>query len=104
MAQTLTKADLTEQLCSVLGFSKVEVQAFIETFFETISERLQNGEEVKLSGFGNFIPLDKGERQGRNPKTGDPVMIDSRRVVTFRAGNKLKKRVEEGAPYDGAEE
>jgi integration host factor subunit alpha len=93
--KTLTKADLTDQLCGVLGLSRVEVLAFIDSFFETIAKRLEEGEEVKLSGFGNFIPIDKAARQGRNPKTGAPVMITSRRVVTFRAGNKLKDRIQE---------
>jgi integration host factor subunit alpha len=105
MKPTLTKAVLTEQLCKALGFSKVETQAFIETFFEVIAKTLKSGENVKLSGFGNFILLNKKDRQGRNPKTGDGVLIKARRVVTFRAGNKLKKRVQGGeAPNESAEQ
>jgi integration host factor subunit alpha len=95
MKNTLTKAVLTEKLCNQLGLSKVEVQGFIEAMFEVISSTIENGEVVKLSGFGNFVPLDKGDRLGRNPKTGEGVVIEKRRVVTFRAGNKLKKMVEQ---------
>ena len=94
MKSTLTKAVLTERLCKALGFSKVETQAFIETFFDVIAQTLQSGENVKLSGFGNFVLLNKEDRQGRNPKTGDNVLIKARRVVTFRPGQKLKARVE----------
>jgi integration host factor subunit alpha len=102
-SSTLTKAVLTEHLCQVLGLSKVETQAFIETFFEKIAETLANGEIVKLSGFGNFVLLDKGNRMGRNPKTGQGVMIKQRRVVTFRSGNKLKSRVEQGGQHEPEE-
>jgi integration host factor subunit alpha len=104
MKSTLTKAVLTERLCKALGFSKVETQAFIETFFDVIAQTLQSGENVKLSGFGNFVLLNKEDRQGRNPKTGDSVLIQARRVVTFRAGNKLKKRVHGGASNESAQQ
>ena len=103
MSATLTKAILTEHMCQVLGLSKVETQDFIETFFEKIAEMLANGEVVKLSGFGNFVLLDKGDRMGRNPKTGAGVMINSRRVITFRPGNKLKRRIEQGGQHERQE-
>ena len=66
----------------------------VELFFEELRGCLENGEQIKLSGFGNFDLRDKAERPGRNPKTGEDIPISARRVVTFRAGQKLKARVE----------
>ncbi len=90
----LTKADLAEHLYNVLGLNKREAKELVELFFEEIRHCLAHGEEVKLSGFGNFNLRDKAERPGRNPKTGEDIPISARRVVTFRAGHKLKSRVE----------
>lgn len=90
----LTKADLAEHLFNVLGLNKREAKELVELFFEEIRKSLENGEPVKLSGFGNFNLRDKNERPGRNPKTGEEIPITARRVVTFRAGHKLKSRVE----------
>jgi len=90
----LTKANLAEHLFNVLGLNKREAKELVELFFEEIRQSLENGEVVKLSGFGNFNLRDKKERPGRNPKTGEEIPISARRVVTFRAGHKLKSRVE----------
>ena len=90
----LTKADLTEHLFNVVGLSKREAKELVELFFEDIRFSLGKGEPVKLSGFGNFNLRDKKQRPGRNPKTGEEIPITERRVVTFRAGHKLKSRVE----------
>lgn len=90
----LTKADLAEHLFNVLGLNKREAKDIVESFFEEIRTSLEQGEAVKLSGFGNFNLRDKSERPGRNPKTGEEIPITARRVVTFRAGHKLKSRVE----------
>ena len=90
----LTKADLAEHLFNVLGLNKREAKELVELFFEEIRTCLARGEVVKLSGFGNFNLRDKAERPGRNPKTGEDIPISARRVVTFRAGHKLKSRVE----------
>ncbi len=90
----LTKADFAEKLFDELGLNKREAKDMVELFFEEIKESLQKGEEVKLSGFGKFELRDKTSRPGRNPKTGEEVAITARRVVTFRAGQKLKARVE----------
>lgn len=68
----------------------------VEIFFEEIRETLESGEQVKLSGFGNFDLRVKSERPGRNPKTGEDIPISARKVVTFRPGQKLKSRVEDG--------
>ena len=90
----LTKADLAENLFNILGLNKREAKELVELFFEQIRLALERGEEVKLSGFGNFNLRDKKQRPGRNPKTGKETPISPRRVVTFRAGHKLKTRVE----------
>ena len=93
----LTKAEIAETLYHELGLNKREAKEFVEIFFNEISNTLVSGLDVKISGFGNFILRDKKERPGRNPKTGEDVTISSRRVVTFRAGQKLKTRVENNA-------
>ena len=90
----LTKADLAEKLYEDLGLNKREAKELVELFFEEIRHALENNEQVKLSGFGNFELRDKSQRPGRNPKTGEEIPIRDRRVVTFRPGQKLKARVE----------
>ncbi|MCO4759295.1 integration host factor subunit alpha [Pontibacterium sp.] len=91
---SLTKADMAERLFEELGLNKREAKDMVEAFFDEIRESLAINEQVKLSGFGNFDLRDKGQRPGRNPKTGEEVPISARRVVTFRPGQKLKDRVE----------
>ncbi len=91
---TLTKLNISSTLNTSLGLSKREAKEQVELFFELIKSTLESGEEVKLSGFGNFNLRDKSERPGRNPKTGEEIPIKARRVVTFHAGQKLKSRVE----------
>jgi integration host factor subunit alpha len=93
----LTKADLAESLFNELGLNKREAKEFVELFFERIREALASGDQVKLSGFGNFALRQKNSRPGRNPKTGEEIPITARRVVTFRASHKLKERVEDNA-------
>ncbi len=96
----LTKADLAEHLFDELGLNKREAKDIVEMFFEEIRAALERGEQVKLSGFGNFDLREKKERPGRNPKTGEEIPITARRVVTFRPGQKLKQRVEAYAGTD----
>lgn len=98
----LTKADLAEQLFSDLNLSKRDAKEMVESFFEEIRLALEQGEQVKISGFGNFELRNKAERPGRNPKTGEDIPISARRVVTFRPGQKLKARVENIAPPNAA--
>ena len=93
----LTKADMAERLFEELGLNKREAKELVEVFFEEVRLALEKGEQVKLSGFGNFTLRDKNQRPGRNPKTGEEIPITARRVVTFRPGQKLKARVEEHA-------
>ena len=90
----LTKADMAEHLFEELGLNKREAKDMVEMFFEEIRAALENGRQVKLSGFGNFDLREKKQRPGRNPKTGEEIPISARRVVTFRPGQKLKARVE----------
>jgi integration host factor subunit alpha len=90
----LTKADIADQLFEELGLNKREAKEVVDLFFERIRQALESGEQVKLSGFGNFDLRDKTQRPGRNPKTGEEIPISARRVVTFRPGQKLKIRVE----------
>ena len=97
----LTKAELAEKLFEELGLNKREAKELVELFFEEIRAALDNGNQVKLSGFGNFDLRDKNQRPGRNPKTGEEIPISARRVVTFRPGQKLKSRVE---AYAGSEQ
>lgn len=92
--ESLTKADLAERLFEELGFNKREAKELVELFFNEIRDSLEDNEQVKLSGFGNFELREKKERPGRNPKTGEEIPITARRVVTFRPGQKLKVRVE----------
>jgi integration host factor subunit alpha len=89
----LTKADFIGHLFDELGLNKREAKDMVELFFEEIKRTLEQGEPVKISGFGNFGLRDKGGRPGRNPKTGEEIPITARRVVTFKAGQKLKARL-----------
>ena len=90
----LTKAELSEKLYEELGINRREAREFIDLFFNEIVDCLSDGYDVKISGFGNFILRNKSARPGRNPKTGEDVEISPRRVVTFKAGQKFKVRVE----------
>src|SRR4026208_725604 len=90
----LTKAEMAERLFIEVGLNKREAKEFVDAYFEVIREALESGEQVKLSGFGNFDLRLKNQRPGRNPKTGEEIPISARRVVTFRPGQKLKVRVE----------
>ena len=90
----LTKAEIAEALFDQLGLNKREARDLVDMFFEELRASLAGGEQVKLSGFGNFDLRLKNERPGRNPKTGEEIPISARRVVTFRPGQKLKARVE----------
>ena len=91
---SLTKADIADRLFNEVGLNKREAKEFVDAYFEIIREALEDGENVKLSGFGNFQLREKNQRPGRNPKTGEEIPISARRVVTFRPGQKLRARVE----------
>ena len=97
---TITKDSLVEMVHNEVGLNKREAKELIECFFEQIKKSLEDGNDIKLSGFGNFILRNKSPRPGRNPKTGEEVTISERRVVTFKSGLKLKSKLE---AYDGSE-
>ncbi len=93
----VTKANLAEYLFEGLGLNKRDAKEIVEQFFEEIKNSLEEGKQVKLSGFGNFDLRNKNQRPGRNPKTGEEIPIKARRVVTFKPGQKLKIKVEHHA-------
>ncbi len=98
---TLTKAELAELLFERLGLNKRESKDMVEAFFELVHATLVRGEDVKLSGFGNFNIRRKAPRPGRNPRTGEAIPIKARNVVTFHASHKLKAVVQGEAPLEG---
>ncbi len=95
---TLTKAELAELLFERLGLNKRESKDMVEAFFDIIHGRLVTGDDVKLSGFGNFNIRRKAPRPGRNPRTGEAIPIKARNVVTFHASHKLKGVVQGDIP------
>jgi integration host factor subunit alpha len=98
---TLTKADLAELLFDRIGLNKRESKDMVEAFFEIVHGSLVQGQDVKLSGFGNFNIRRKAPRPGRNPRTGELVPIEARQVVTFHASLKLKALVQGDVPPAG---
>ena len=90
---TLTKLELADFLFEKLGFNKREAREFIDAFFENIIKELAEGRNVKISGFGNFETRDKPSRPGRNPRSGQSVLIPPKRVLVFKASGKLKARI-----------
>jgi integration host factor subunit alpha len=95
---TLTKAELAELLFDKLGLNKRESKDMVEAFFDLLHASLVQGQDVKLSGFGNFNIRRKAPRPGRNPRTGESIPIKARNVVTFHASHKLKGQVQGDAP------
>lgn len=91
--RTVTRADLCEVVYQKIGLSRTESAALVESVLSEISNTLAQGETVKLSSFGSFIIRDKGQRIGRNPKTGVEVPIEPRRVMIFRPSNVLRARI-----------
>lgn len=90
---TMTKSDLADVVAGETFFKKNEAVKFVEDFFEVIASTLENGEMVKIPGFGNFMLRSKKQREGRNPKTGEKHVIKARTVVSFRASNLLKREI-----------
>ncbi len=93
----LTKAALADLLYDNIGLNKREAKEMVDALFDIVTERLVSGDDVKITGFGNFQIRSKSSRPGRNPRTGEPVAIEARRVVTFHASPKLKDQVQLGA-------
>ena len=90
---TLTRADLAEMLNRQIGLSRADSAAMIESILDHMTAALLGGDNVKISGFGTFVLRDKGQRIGRNPKTGEEVPITPRRVLTFRPSHLMKEKV-----------
>ncbi|WP_338065417.1 integration host factor subunit alpha [Acidithiobacillus ferridurans] len=88
---TVTKLDLTRHLSDTVGLSATDSKLVVEAIFDTIRTTLASGEDVKLSGFGNFVLLHKNARPGRNPRNMDPVEISARRVVTYRSSQIVRE-------------
>lgn len=86
----MTKADIIQNLYNKLGFSKKDSARIVESVFDIMKENLAQGENVKISGFGNFIVNEKRSRKGRNPQTGETITISERKVLTFKASQVLR--------------
>lgn len=94
--RTVTRADLCEAVYQKVGLSRSESSELVEMVLREISDCLARGESVKLSSFGSFLVRSKGQRMGRNPKTGEEVPIEPRRVMVFKPSNVLKQRINTG--------
>lgn len=94
--KTLTRSDLSEAIYREIGLSRNESAEMVETILDRIANALVSGDTVKISSFGTFAVREKGARMGRNPKTGEEVPIDPRRVLVFRPSHILKERVNTG--------
>ena len=92
----MTKADMVKIICEKMGFALKESTEIVEWVFEIMKENLEGGEKVKISGFGNFVIRAKRPRRGRNPKTGEEMVISGRRVVTFKPSPVLRKALNQG--------
>ncbi|HPD60894.1 MAG TPA: integration host factor subunit alpha [Thermodesulfobacteriota bacterium] len=91
----MTKADIIESIYEKVGLSKEESSRIVELVLETLKDTLENGEKVKISGFGNFVVRSKRSRRGRNPQTGDEIQITARKVLTFKSSPILKRALNE---------
>ena len=95
----MRKADIANEICEKVGVSKTEAMDLVEYVLESIKSVLKQGEPVKIAGFGNFMVRSKGERKGRNPRTGEEIAITPRRVVTFRASQIFFKNLKIGRAH-----
>ena len=101
--KTVTRAQLTEAVYREVGLSRNESADLVESVLNEISDALSEGETVKISSFGSFFVRKKGQRIGRNPKTGEEVPISPRRVLTFKASNVLKQKIADAHSSGGSE-
>lgn len=93
----MTKADLIESIYLKTGFSKKESAEIVETVFDLIKTTLEDGEKIKIAGFGNFVVKEKSTRRGRNPQTGDEIEISARKILTFKPSQVLKNAINNGS-------
>ena len=89
----MTKADIVNQIQSKVGFSRQKTAEVVNDLFEIMKETLEKGEPIKISGFGSFEVRQKQSRRGRNPRTGDPIIIPKRKVLSFKPSQLLKKAI-----------
>ena len=89
----MTKADLVDSIYEKIGFSKKEAADLVELIFDTMKDRLEQGDKIKISGFGNFVVREKKSRMGRNPQTGEAIEISARKVLTFKPSQVLRADV-----------
>jgi integration host factor subunit alpha len=92
----MTKAEIVEQIYERVGFSKKEAAELVEKVFDIMKDTLAEGEKVKISGFGNFVVRQKNARKGRNPQTGQEILLEARRVLTFKPSLVLKSILNDG--------
>jgi len=90
----MTKADIVEKVAEQCGISKKDSIDMVESVFSVLKTTLENGEDIKISGFGKFEVKTKHERKGRNPQTGESIIIDARRILSFKPSNILKNAVQ----------
>ncbi|MBI1922385.1 MAG: integration host factor subunit alpha [Geobacter sp.] len=86
----MTKADIVEKIYEKIGFSKKESAELVDKVFDIIKETLEDGEKIKIAGFGNFVVKEKSDRRGRNPQTGEEITITARKILTFKPSQVLK--------------
>ncbi len=91
----MTKADIVEKIYEKVGFSKKESAELVELVFDIMKTTLENGEKIKIAGFGNFVVKEKADRRGRNPQTGEEITISARKILTFKPSQVLKASINE---------
>ncbi|MBJ6751222.1 MULTISPECIES: integration host factor subunit alpha [Geomonas] len=89
----MTKADIVEKIYEKVGFSKKESAELVETVFDLIKSTLEDGDKIKIAGFGNFVVKEKSDRRGRNPQTGEEITIVARKILTFKPSQVLKSAI-----------
>ena len=94
----MTKADIVEKIYEKVGFSKKESAELVETVFDLIKSTLEDGDKIKIAGFGNFVVKEKSDRRGRNPQTGEEITIVARKILTFKPSQVLKSAINSQEP------
>jgi integration host factor subunit alpha len=89
----MTKADIVERIYDKVGFSKKESAELVEMVFDILKSTLEKGDKIKIAGFGNFVVKEKADRRGRNPQTGDEIVISARKILTFKPSQVLKASI-----------
>ncbi len=89
----MTKSDMVEKIYEKIGFSKKESAELVEMVFDIIKGTLEAGEKIKIAGFGNFVVKEKADRRGRNPQTGEEIVISARKILTFKPSQVLKSAI-----------